>query len=829
MSLLKKTIRKTAILGIGMQLLMSAYAQNKPWALPPTVFNMNVDPPTSSAIPGSMTSSGNPYVASNGAYDQNGNLLFYIEDLKVYSPNSIHLTTLPIYTTTSGGTNYDLPGSEISIVPVPGSGYCNKFYVIYELEGSSAMGGGGSCLGYVMIDCTGSTPVMNVPTNGVNSTNFLGLHTWTYGIAVSKLTSSNIRYLFTLNQGVDRYTINTWPTGINSNTQIVSALTLGNSSSDPSEWHNISELEISPDQSRLAWTTNLNPGSFLKVPEITLTSSYTYSGTLTYNLPKYTSWADMIYGLEYNSSSNKLYASTFDGIFYLTPGISPNVTHISSSASFGKTQLELMTLNNNILGADNTGKLYKINTATNTITSNYNNTVIYSNRFLFSSFPNIYRLPEQIDGNENTVYPTLTATIPSYISTICKGNSITLTGSYSGTTVPDHYYWEIIECTSTGTPIGSLIWSSWYSGAPSGSFTIPNSSTLTCNKYYKVKLAVQNLSICFPWAETSKIIFIKCPPNTAASEDITICSGSCTTLSSEEANPIPGISYVWTSPTGIISNTNQVQVCPTSTTTYTLTESFKGGCSSSDPVTVTVVSNHATFSYSDDPTPINYYTITVTPTYPNEATLPGWGDTWTIQELDPNNLNLILSSVQSGANGTQCWWTYGGPLSFPGYDGLQSSPTINCGAGPAYSTPNPSIGHFSYGKYYRIIRTTWNSYCSWVQSSFDSYRPTRNMMISNNNIISEDKNNLSENLFTADEKDIELKIYPNPSNGIFNLQLGTITEKFHLEVFDMTGRKVTSTEINNNYSLDLSEYSKGIYMIKVITNNKSITKKIILE
>lgn len=84
---------------------------------------------------------------------------------------------------------------------------------------------------------------------------------------------------------------------------------------------------------------------------------------------------------------------------------------------------------------------------------------------------------------------------------------------------------------------------------------------------------------------------------------------------------------------------------------------------------------------------------------------------------------------------------------------------------------------------------------------------------------------------TNNNEDVPLKVgvYPNPSSGIFNIQLENNSKKSQLEVFDMTGKKITSAEIYNNYSLDLTGYSKGIYIVKINTNDKQVVKKIILE
>jgi hypothetical protein len=75
-----------------------------------------------------------------------------------------------------------------------------------------------------------------------------------------------------------------------------------------------------------------------------------------------------------------------------------------------------------------------------------------------------------------------------------------------------------------------------------------------------------------------------------------------------------------------------------------------------------------------------------------------------------------------------------------------------------------------------------------------------------------------------------IAIHPNPSKGIFNVSLGTITPKAIL-VYDIIGKIVYSkSEFENNQSntlFDISEVSAGVYFVKIISENKSVTRRII--
>jgi hypothetical protein len=78
----------------------------------------------------------------------------------------------------------------------------------------------------------------------------------------------------------------------------------------------------------------------------------------------------------------------------------------------------------------------------------------------------------------------------------------------------------------------------------------------------------------------------------------------------------------------------------------------------------------------------------------------------------------------------------------------------------------------------------------------------------------------------APKKDQFFKIYPNPSNGIFNIE-STISAETTVEVFDIAGRIVYQNNYNNNLiELDLTAYSNGLYLVKINSEKQSASFKI---
>lgn len=63
----------------------------------------------------------------------------------------------------------------------------------------------------------------------------------------------------------------------------------------------------------------------------------------------------------------------------------------------------------------------------------------------------------------------------------------------------------------------------------------------------------------------------------------------------------------------------------------------------------------------------------------------------------------------------------------------------------------------------------------------------------------------------------EIKAYPNPSSGEFNITLPNIENT--IIVFDMTGAKVKEIKASGNSLLDLSDQVSGMYLVQVININ----------
>lgn len=95
---------------------------------------------------------------------------------------------------------------------------------------------------------------------------------------------------------------------------------------------------------------------------------------------------------------------------------------------------------------------------------------------------------------------------------------------------------------------------------------------------------------------------------------------------------------------------------------------------------------------------------------------------------------------------------------------------------------------------------------------------------------------LTTNTFNSPNEASSFAVYPNPGSGIFTLfiQSDKLEKKQPVHVFDYTGKLVfetafTSEKNTNNYPIDLSSLSKGLYIITVHSNGVVYKEKLMIH
>jgi ELWxxDGT repeat protein len=75
-----------------------------------------------------------------------------------------------------------------------------------------------------------------------------------------------------------------------------------------------------------------------------------------------------------------------------------------------------------------------------------------------------------------------------------------------------------------------------------------------------------------------------------------------------------------------------------------------------------------------------------------------------------------------------------------------------------------------------------------------------------------------------------LSVYPNPTKGIFNVVLPASVPGAQLEISDITGLPVYhQTMVNAINTVDLTNHPSGVYILRMISNNQTITTKKVIK
>lgn len=77
----------------------------------------------------------------------------------------------------------------------------------------------------------------------------------------------------------------------------------------------------------------------------------------------------------------------------------------------------------------------------------------------------------------------------------------------------------------------------------------------------------------------------------------------------------------------------------------------------------------------------------------------------------------------------------------------------------------------------------------------------------------------------------EVSVSPNPSNGLFNVQIdGDLSNYSFIEVLDVNGKRVYSRPVqSSSNAIDLSHFAKGVYFVRVFQCYEVLTFKVISQ
>ncbi|MCT4628705.1 endonuclease [Winogradskyella sp.] len=72
----------------------------------------------------------------------------------------------------------------------------------------------------------------------------------------------------------------------------------------------------------------------------------------------------------------------------------------------------------------------------------------------------------------------------------------------------------------------------------------------------------------------------------------------------------------------------------------------------------------------------------------------------------------------------------------------------------------------------------------------------------------------------------DVKLYPNPVTSNLNINIAN-EQSTKIEIYDILGKRVHNTTLSSSTSLNLQNLKAGVYIVKLIQNNKTISKRLV--
>jgi hypothetical protein len=425
----------------------------------------------------------------------------------------------------------------------------------------------------------------------------------------------------------------------------------------------------------------------------------------------------------------------------------------------------------------NIGTSATVSTPPLTATTNYTVTGIGSNG-----------CPKTVTSTVTVTSTAPTVNITPNPASVCAGESITLTASGA-----DNYTWT---SSQTGTTTGaSLVFT------PSSNVMVNLSGTLTG---------------CGTAGTTNVQVTVKPKPDVTVNSPA-ICSGTSATLNATGAD-----SYTWNPNIGNTASVTTPTL--TNTTNYTVIGT-SDGCKDTAIATVTVNAkptvsvNSASICEGEttDLTASGATSYTWTPNIGNTAsvTTPALNSTtnYTVTGSDGTCENTAVATVTVKSKPSTPSITQNG-----GSDTIQSS-TIVVGA------------TYEWYKEGNLVATTNNPY--YVIDTTGIYT-VKVISLGCSSLVSNNFNAIFTAIRVKSNTINNFELYPNPTDGrlVFQLDMKKPSQ-VSVELYTLEGRAMYSKEYKTTQSireeLDMQEYAKGVYLIKLKVDEESFYHKVVKQ
>lgn len=223
-----------------------------------------------------------------------------------------------------------------------------------------------------------------------------------------------------------------------------------------------------------------------------------------------------------------------------------------------------------------------------------------------------------------------------------------------------------------------------------------------------------------------------------------------------------------------------------------------------------------------------------------------------IANLTGAAINLSIYSIKKQTNGAGTWST---GLSLSGtlnsgskfvivnslialacYD--KTTANISTAAGELTFNGNDAVGLFKNGVLIDIIGTFNGGTANFAadttlrrKATVTAPTTTFNKTTQWDVFATDTCNNLGSRIANKEIKGIssttnDFRIYPNPSNGNFNINFDNSKGDYSIEIYTLIGQKVFESKNTRSTTISAPNLRKGIHLVKITKDSKSIIKKI---
>ena len=153
---------------------------------------------------------------------------------------------------------------------------------------------------------------------------------------------------------------------------------------------------------------------------------------------------------------------------------------------------------------------------------------------------------------------------------------------------------------------------------------------------------------------------------------------------------------------------------------------------------------------------------------------------------------------------------------------------------------NDAVGLFKNGVLIDIIGTFSGGTANFAidvtlrrKSTVTSPSTTFNLSSQWDSYATDTCNNLASKIAIPSNEEIvdsdEIIVYPNPSDGNFYVGFDNLDTTYSIEIISFAGQKVFEKQNTTDAAIAVSHLTKGIYVVQIITDSKTIIKKIIIN